>query len=90
MKYLLGEPVGEYHKIETIKVLNLSVHHQVFHVTPDNEWPDKPKYIYWVFLLFQYYVTYLEVPLISMNMYLLELMPESYNLIYKVGVGVLL
>ena len=43
-------------------------------------WPDKPKYIYWVLLLFKFCDTYIQVPLISMNTYHLEVMPESYNL----------
>ena len=37
-------------------------------------------YIYWVFLLFHFRDTHLEVPLISMNMDHLELRPESYKL----------
>ena len=45
-------------------------------------WPDKPKYIYWVCLLFQFCDTYLEVPLISKIMHHLELTPELYNLIW--------
>ena len=47
--------------------------------------PDKPKYRYWVFLLFQFCDPRLEVPLISMNMYHLEFTPESYNLCWGVA-----
>ena len=39
-----------------------------------------PKYVYWVFSLFQFWDTYLEVPLKGMNMYHLEFTSESYNL----------
>ena len=63
------------------KILNLN---QTMHSKCNSWWwPDKPKYIYWVFLLFQFCDTHLEVPLISMNMYHLELTPESYKLIAK-------
>ena len=47
------------------------------------EWeihPNMDVSIYWVFLLFQFGDSYLEVPLTIMNMYHLELTPESYNL----------
>ena len=43
-------------------------------------WPNKPKYIYGVFLSFHFCDTHLEVPLISMRMYHLEPTPVSYKL----------
>ena len=54
----------EYHKIETLK-----------RPVSCNSWwsPDKAKYIHWLFLVFQFCDDYLEVPLISMTMYYLEL-----------------
>ena len=64
----------EYHNIETIETLN-SAYQAIIRSYM------KLKYIYWGFLLFQFCDTYLEVSLISLNMYHLELMPESYNLI---------
>ena len=39
----------------------------------------KDQFIYCVFLLFHFCDTDLEVPLTSMNMYNLELTPESYK-----------
>ena len=83
--YLIGEPLGEYHKIETMKkTLNIyiSAYQTIIslHVTPDDGLISRNIYIKCFFLLFQFCDTYLKVPLISMNTYHLELMPESYNL----------
>ena len=84
------EPLGKYLKIETIKTLNIQIsaylaHHHlyetVFYVTPDDVLISRNIYI--IFLVFQFCDTYLEVPLISMNTYHLELTPESCNLVYS-------
>ena len=80
---MLGKPPGKYHKIETKKILNIYItaYQELHEAWGEHEvtwwWPDMPKY--WVFFSFQFCDIHLEAPLISMNMYHLGLMPESYN-----------
>ena len=44
---LLGEPLGEYHKIKTIKTPNIyiSAYQATIRSYMKLRWPDKPKYI---------------------------------------------
>ena len=52
--------------------------------TPDHGLINRTIYILILFLLFRFCDTHLEVPLISMNMYHLELTPESYKLFVSI------
>ena len=59
--HLLGEPLGEYHKIESIKTINIYIS------------------AYQAILSSYMKLRNTEVSLINMNMYHLELTPESYE-----------
>ena len=93
--YLIGKLLGEYHKNKTVKSINIYISayqailrsYMKLRNTISWRWPNKPKYIYWVILLFYFLYTRLEVPLLSIykTVFLFySITPETYRLVYEI------